>query len=218
MALQSDIPDSVTPYVHPTTKQCNYSVSIINNLTSSSTSAALSANQGRLLNQKIAELEDLKTSVSNGKTLLANAITDKGVATSSSDTFATMAANIAKLKIVPPEPVLIENKNFYANITELEDTYGSIYYYEIDINNCDYIIASIRNASPSEQRCNPGEMVSFGMSGDTYEIYMFENADQSVTISIIGYSYKDDLGDNIYIYDAPRNMRPYVMLELYKNS
>ena len=99
MALQSDIPDSATPYVHPTTKQCNYSVSIINNLTSSSTSAALSANQGRLLNQKIAKLEDLKTSVSNGKRLLANAITDKGVATSSSDTFATMAANIAKIKV-----------------------------------------------------------------------------------------------------------------------
>ena len=44
-------------YTHPTTKQCNYSISIINNLTSSSTTAALSANQGRLLNQKIAELE-----------------------------------------------------------------------------------------------------------------------------------------------------------------
>ena len=57
MALQSDIPESATPYVHPTTKQCNYSVSIIDNLTSSSTTAALSANQGRLLDQKIAELE-----------------------------------------------------------------------------------------------------------------------------------------------------------------
>ena len=37
-------------YTHPTTKQCNYSVSVINNLTSSSTTAALSANQGRILN------------------------------------------------------------------------------------------------------------------------------------------------------------------------
>ena len=68
LALKTDIP-SVTQYVHPAekqcnytythpkAKQCNYSVSIINNLTSSSTTAALSANQGRLLNQKIAELE-----------------------------------------------------------------------------------------------------------------------------------------------------------------
>ena len=68
LALKTDIP-SVTQYVHPAekqcnytythpkAKQCNYSVSIINNLTSSPTTAALSANQGRLLNQKIAELE-----------------------------------------------------------------------------------------------------------------------------------------------------------------
>ena len=71
LALKADIPEGggstyVHPttkqcnytYKHPSTKQCNYSVSIINNLTSSSTSAALSANQGRLLNQKIAELEN----------------------------------------------------------------------------------------------------------------------------------------------------------------
>ena len=42
--------DTNTVYTHPTTKQCNYSVSVINNLTSSSTTAALSANQGRILN------------------------------------------------------------------------------------------------------------------------------------------------------------------------
>ena len=71
LALKADIPEGggstyVHPttkqcnyvYTHPSTKQCNYSVSIINSLTSSSTSAALSANQGRLLNQKIAELEN----------------------------------------------------------------------------------------------------------------------------------------------------------------
>ena len=63
-------------------------VQVINNLTSSSTTAALSANQGRLLNQ----------SVSNGKTQVANAITGKGVAASGSDSFATLASKISHIK------------------------------------------------------------------------------------------------------------------------
>ena len=61
----------------------------------------MSANQGRLLNQKIAELEDLKTSVSNGKTLLANAITDKGVSASQNDSFATLANKISQISTAP---------------------------------------------------------------------------------------------------------------------
>lgn len=46
------------------------------------------------------EIASLKSSVSNGKTLVANAITGKGVATSSSDTFATMANNISSISSV----------------------------------------------------------------------------------------------------------------------
>ena len=44
------------------------------------------------------EINSLKSSVSSGKTLIANAITGKGVATSSSATFATMASNIASIE------------------------------------------------------------------------------------------------------------------------
>ena len=40
---------------------------------------------------------ELKTSVSNGKSSIASAITDKGVSTSGTDTFATMAANIRNI-------------------------------------------------------------------------------------------------------------------------
>ena len=40
------------------------------------------------------ELDELKKSVSNGKTLVASAITEQGVATSSDDSFQTMADNI----------------------------------------------------------------------------------------------------------------------------
>lgn len=44
------------------------------------------------------ELETVKTSVSNGKSAIASAITDKGVSTSGSDSFATMASNIGAIE------------------------------------------------------------------------------------------------------------------------
>ena len=44
------------------------------------------------------EITALKKSVSDGKELVATAITDKGVATEPTDTFATMAENIGKIK------------------------------------------------------------------------------------------------------------------------
>lgn len=43
------------------------------------------------------QVNSLNSSVSNGKTLVANAITGKGVATSPSDTFATMANKINQI-------------------------------------------------------------------------------------------------------------------------
>ena len=43
------------------------------------------------------EINTLKTSVSNGKSAIASAITDKGISTSSSDTFNTMATNIRNI-------------------------------------------------------------------------------------------------------------------------
>ena len=43
------------------------------------------------------KVNDLFQSVSNGKTLVANAITDKGVSTATDATFATMATNISNI-------------------------------------------------------------------------------------------------------------------------
>ena len=62
-------------------------VEIVDNLTSTSIDKALSANMGRELFQ----------SVSNGKSLIAGAITDKGVDTSPSDSFSVMADNIGEI-------------------------------------------------------------------------------------------------------------------------
>ena len=58
--------------------------------------------QNKIITTKINELEksfaEAKKSVSDGKTLVATAITDKGVATSSTDSFTTMAENIGKIQ------------------------------------------------------------------------------------------------------------------------
>ena len=61
--------DIPAQYVHPAAIQCNAST----------------------------EIDSLKTSVSNGKSLIASAITDKGISTAATATFQTMANNIASI-------------------------------------------------------------------------------------------------------------------------
>lgn len=98
-------------------------IEVVNNLESDSTTAALSAAQGKALNTQYKEIAkeigknedgsdielpttdktikgaitELFQDVSNGKTLVANAITDKGVNTLATDTFQTMATNIGNI-------------------------------------------------------------------------------------------------------------------------
>lgn len=55
------------------------------------------------------ELNSLKTSVSNGKSAVASAITDKGVSTSATATFDTMAANIRAISSLKSETRVIEH-------------------------------------------------------------------------------------------------------------
>lgn len=61
---------------------------VVDNLESTETTLPLSANQGRILFQ----------SVSDGKALVASAITDQGVTTTSDATFETMATNIGTIQ------------------------------------------------------------------------------------------------------------------------
>ncbi len=72
LALKNQIPSA---YVHPSTKQCNYSVDLSGYAKSS-------------------ELNSLKTSVSSGKSLVASAVTGKGVSTAADASFQTIADNI----------------------------------------------------------------------------------------------------------------------------
>lgn len=58
-----------------------------------------------------AVVDELYTSVKDGKTQIATAISDKGQATNPSDTFATMTANIRNIQTFKPE----QDKTAYAN-------------------------------------------------------------------------------------------------------
>ena len=83
LALKSDIPN-VTQYVHPSTKQCNYSYTHPSAIQCSAAT----------------EINNLKSSVSSGKTQVANAITGKGVSASGNDTFATLASKIGQITTI----------------------------------------------------------------------------------------------------------------------
>lgn len=69
------------------------------------------------------EISDLKTSVSNGKSAVASAITDKGVSTSATASFSTMATNIGKIKV---NSIPVVGTDF---------TYTGDYYIEYDSTN-----------------------------------------------------------------------------------
>ena len=68
-------------YVHPSTKQCNYSYTHPSTIQCNAST----------------EINSLKSSVSNGKSAIASAITDKGISTAADATFQTMANNIASI-------------------------------------------------------------------------------------------------------------------------
>ncbi|WP_227838744.1 hypothetical protein [Clostridioides sp. ZZV15-6597] len=73
-------------------------------------------------------LKEVFQSVSNGKQLIATAITDKNVPTSSNDTFQTMASNINNIKILPQTPPgriewLVDNVSDYRYIMKSSPNY-----------------------------------------------------------------------------------------------
>lgn len=72
------------------------------------TSILLTEDKSNLVNA----VNELFTNVSNGKTLLADAITDKGIETSAEDTFDTMVANINKLS-----KITIDNKDVNGDVS-----------------------------------------------------------------------------------------------------
>ena len=174
--------DVGSTYVHPSEIQCNAA----------------------------SEISSLKSSVSNGKTLVANAITDKGVATSPSDTFATMAANIAKLS--PPEPVLVDTISFTAYLSAAADgSYGYEYRSNVSDNEFDYAEVSIYGTTPSEQRLEKSTPVYFTATNGRGYYSVFFRSETTVNIIVAGAASSHNLTS------PPSNMRPVVTVKLYKN-
>lgn len=86
------------------------------------------------------ELNSLKTSVSNGKSAVANAITDKGVSTSATASFDTMAENIrsigsnGKFSIGNLFPVYSEATGSNQGYAHVGTTLNEVYRFSIGVN------------------------------------------------------------------------------------
>ena len=82
------------------------------------------------VNKHETEINELFTSVSNGKKLIASAITDKGVETDANDKFATMAENIGKIESGGGCISVPIDLNQYADTyTYILEVVGSMYRY-----------------------------------------------------------------------------------------
>ena len=91
------------------------------------------------INSLKSELQTVKTSVSNGKSAVASAITDKMVSTSDSDSFATMATNIGKIETAPPNG----KKWDVVNAHSTGYTHISIVY----ANECFYLFSKLSSST-----------------------------------------------------------------------
>lgn len=76
------------------------------------------------------EIDSLKSSVSNGKSAVASAITDKGVSTSATASFDTMAENIRKIET---EPALSFTNTMYFS-GHVDNNYSDVTKYGINSN------------------------------------------------------------------------------------
>lgn len=91
-------------------------------------------------------VDELFTSVSNGKALVASAITDKGIATSNDATFETMASNIAAIESGGGS---IETCTVTITAYELEDWMLSDSIIYTDVNSA-YIVKTLEELNPVE--------------------------------------------------------------------
>ena len=112
------------------------------------------------------EIDNLKLSVSNGKKLIASAITDKGIETSEIDSFETMANNISNINSVLP----IELRyNFYNE--NPGDAYGTITLISSDISNIGRY--NIYWADDNGQLEEFSPITSFDLNGENIKTYEF---------------------------------------------
>ena len=158
-------------YIHPTTKQCNYSY------THPSTIQCNAAS----------EINNLKSSVSSGKTQVANAITGKGVSASQNDSFATLASKISRIRT----PSSAADK--FINAAYVDDDWSYPY---ITFDECTSLIGYHRWRGSSSTWSDPIELVctanNYG-SGPEFWLEKDENMMNGSNVGIKSNILKPDL-------------------------
>ena len=161
-------------YTHPSTKQCNY----------------VYTHPSTIQCNAAAEINNLKSSVSNGKSLIASAITDKGVSTAA--TFQTMANNIrqivsigsgqgrAQVISLTGSSILGNRGSQYVIVpTSFTTTSGMMFYGIVSTDSSEHFFGCAENRSYSYNNGTQNHWFSFSISNgnltmsisSSYEIY-----------------------------------------------
>ena len=163
-------------YTHPSTKQCNYVYTHPSDIQCNAAS----------------EIESLKTSVSNGKSAIASAITGKGVSTAATATFQTMANNIrqivsigsgqgrAQVISLTGSSILGNRGSQYVIVpTSFATTSGMMFYGIVSTDSYEHFFGCAENRSYSYNNGTQNHRFSFSISNgnltmsisSSYEIY-----------------------------------------------
>ena len=103
------------------------------------------------------ELNEVKQSVSNGKELLASAITDKGVNTSKDDTFQVMANNISNIPLEGGDPYYEELYNARTkNSTNMTGLFAYVESSSLDLRKLN--TSNVTNMSYMFSHCSSGNV------------------------------------------------------------
>ena len=156
----------------------------------------------------VAQLNELKTSVSNGKSLIASAITDKGVSTASDATFQTMSNNIRNITSIS-SPKLIPGNILWSIGTT--DIYGKPEYsaYTPPIFAQDPNCIIVGHKILSNYNTITGKS-SVSTSGFVYYFYNIINGNM--------YIIRPSSGFTIALTNNVKNGDPYIIILSCPNS
>ena len=180
---------SLTTHTHSTYMPMSY---IETSYSSSTTKVACS----KLVN-------DLKTSVSDGKSAIASAITGKGGSASGSDTFAQLATAIGNLATVG---IITDTSKITGN------TYRTIYVYKTALSYVpnNYLFISTRETGRTSSSSNPSYQVSyFGKINGSY--YMEAYTSQAINLSASDLLYTNSIS-NIDVDESDSRFISYTII------